>query len=150
MYYYAELDSNDICVGVFESLTVQTGDNLIQIDSLNENLIGLHYNRTTGGWETPEFSDLAAHSTDEINYRETNQKLSDVPIEGALDKLDAIAGYLYTLKDTEGRSAGVIAQEVEKVLPEAVTTAEDGFKAVDYGAIVALLVAAVKELKAAG
>lgn len=73
-----------------------------------------------------------------------------VPIEGALDKLDAIAGYLYTLKDTEGRSAGVIAQEVEKVLPEAVTTAEDGFKAVDYGAIVALLVAAVKELKAAG
>lgn len=78
MYYYAELNDNDICVGVFESLTVQTGDNLIQIDSLNENLIGLHYNRTTGGWETPEFSDLAAHSTDEINYRETNQKLSDV------------------------------------------------------------------------
>lgn len=104
MYYYAELNDNDICVGVFESTTVQTGDNLIQIDSLNENLIGLHYNRTTGSWETPEFSDLAAHSTDEINYRETNQKLSDV--------LDAKAAASHTHAGYAAASHGHTVNEV--------------------------------------
>lgn len=83
MYYYAELNEKDICVGVFESLTVRTDSNLVQVTSLNANLIGLLYNRTTDNWETPSFSDLAAHSSDEINYRETNESLSDVLDEKA-------------------------------------------------------------------
>jgi len=41
---------------------------------------------------------------------------------------------------------GVIAQEIESVLPEVVATREDGYKAVKYDRIVALLIEAVKEL----
>jgi hypothetical protein len=43
---------------------------------------------------------------------------------------------------------GVIAQEIEAVLPEVVVDREDGYKAVNYEKIVPLLIAAIKELKA--
>ena len=43
---------------------------------------------------------------------------------------------------------GVIAQEVEKVLPEIVGTREDGYKSVKYERLVAVLIEAVKELSA--
>jgi hypothetical protein len=42
---------------------------------------------------------------------------------------------------------GVIAQEIEAILPEIVATREDGYKAVKYDRIVALLIEAIKELK---
>jgi len=42
---------------------------------------------------------------------------------------------------------GVIAQEIESILPEIVATREDGYKAVKYDRIVALLIEAIKELK---
>ena len=50
----------------------------------------------------------------------------------------------------ERDSIGVIAQEVEKVLPDIVLTADDmmGTKSVDYGRITAVLIEAVKELSA--
>lgn len=44
-----------------------------------------------------------------------------------------------------GRDTGVIAQEIEKVLPELVGTRRDGFKAVAYQEIVPILIEAVKE-----
>ena len=44
------------------------------------------------------------------------------------------------------RDVGVVAQDVEKVLPEIVETREDGYKAVKYEKIVALLIESNKEL----
>jgi len=46
----------------------------------------------------------------------------------------------------EGHDVGVIAQEVEKVLPELVTTRDNGYKAVKYDKLTAVLIQAVKEL----
>lgn len=69
-------------------------------------------------------------------------------IPSALDKLDHIRGVTYTrtdLDDKEQRYAGVIAQEIEAVLPEAVRDLGN-IKAVDYNATIALLIEAVKEL----
>jgi hypothetical protein len=48
----------------------------------------------------------------------------------------------------ETRTYGLIAQDVERVLPELVNTNEDGYKAVDYGKLPLLTIQAVKELKA--
>ena len=48
----------------------------------------------------------------------------------------------------DGRTYGLIAQEVEEVLPELVVTNPDGYKAVDYGKLPLLTVQAIKELKA--
>lgn len=74
-------------------------------------------------------------------------KLIDSPFE----KLSGISGYTYKMKkDLKGRRAGVIAQEVEKVLPEVVsedTNDNETLKSVDYNGLVALLIEAVKELK---
>jgi hypothetical protein len=48
----------------------------------------------------------------------------------------------------EGHDVGVLAQELEKVLPEVVTTRDSGYKAVKYEKIIPLLVEAIKELQA--
>ena len=70
-------------------------------------------------------------------------------IPNALDKVSNIRGVTYDRIDDEDlpRQAGVIAQEVEVVLPEVVNTDENGIKSVAYGNMVGLLIEAVKELK---
>lgn len=70
------------------------------------------------------------------------------PIDGALSIVAALSGKRYIKDDVE--QVGLIAQEVETVLPEVVTTAgdEEGIKSVSYSNIVAVLVEAIKELKA--
>ena len=48
----------------------------------------------------------------------------------------------------KGHDVGVIAQEVEAVLPEVVVTRDNGYKAVNYEKIVPLLIESIKDLKA--
>jgi hypothetical protein len=69
-------------------------------------------------------------------------------IDSALEKVQAIRGVTYNrtdIGDPEKRHAGVIAQEVEKVLPEVVKDGEDGIKSVAYANMVGLLIEAIKE-----
>ena len=47
----------------------------------------------------------------------------------------------------EGTDVGVIAQEVLEVLPEAVTTRDNGYLAVDYQKLIPLMIEAIKDLK---
>ena len=75
-------------------------------------------------------------------------------IENATDKISQINGYTFTYKEDGKKSAGVIAQELEKVLPSAVSEKEllkkdDGvaYKTVHYDQIIGLLVESIKELK---
>ena len=69
-------------------------------------------------------------------------------IQGGLEKVEQLRGVTYTRDDMD--NIGVIAQEIEKVLPEIVLTADDemGTKSVDYSRITAVLIEAVKELSA--
>ena len=81
-------------------------------------------------------------------------------IPNALEKVTAIRGvtfdwnkqFLSTQPDIphliKKHDVGVIAQEIEAILPEAVSTREDGIKAVNYNKIIPLLIEAIKELKA--
>jgi hypothetical protein len=66
------------------------------------------------------------------------------PIENALDKVNALRGVYFERVGTDITNIGVIAQEVEKVLPELVRES-DGIKSVAYGNITALLIEAIKE-----
>jgi len=66
-------------------------------------------------------------------------------LDSALDKTLALRGVSYTFKDTDVDSIGLIAQELEQVIPEVVSTGEDGFKSVSYGNLVGLLVEAIKD-----
>ena len=70
-------------------------------------------------------------------------------IENALDKVDNLRGVNYNMKDSDDAKIGVIAQEVEEILPQVVHTSDDEMqtKSVDYGKLCAVLIEAVKELK---
>jgi hypothetical protein len=74
-------------------------------------------------------------------------------IDDALDKVNSLTGYEFDwieeFKDHhgfEGHDVGIIAQDVEAVLPEVVTTKFNGFKGVKYDKMVPLLIEAIKEL----
>jgi hypothetical protein len=73
------------------------------------------------------------------------------PLENALAKVAAINGVYYNMKDKPGQTeVGVIAQDVQAVLPEAVSVIdkENGYLGVSYTSLVPVLIEAVKELKA--
>ena len=79
----------------------------------------------------------------------SDEKLKDniEPIENPIEKVKGINGVTFNRNDIEGnpRQTGVIAQEVETVLPEVVETDEKGIKTVSYGNMVGLLIEAIKE-----
>ena len=67
------------------------------------------------------------------------------PILNALDKVLALEGVLFNRIGSTVVEIGVIAQQVETVVPELVFTDDNGFKSVAYGNTVALLIEAIKE-----
>lgn len=68
-------------------------------------------------------------------------------IENAVGKLKAISGYTFFMKGIEERRAGVIAQELQHVLPEVVLKNNDEYLSVNYGTLSALLIEAIKEVE---
>lgn len=70
------------------------------------------------------------------------------PIDSALDKVARLNGYSYnyTFNSPDNRNGGVMAQELEEVLPDAVSEI-NGVKFVRYDAVIALLIEAVNELR---
>ena len=88
-----------------------------------------------------------------FSYSDARIKTNIETIVNALDKVTSIRGVTYNMiKDIEidpenaQKHIGVIAQEIESVIPEAVKE-ENGIKTVAYGNIVGLLIEAIKELK---
>lgn len=69
-------------------------------------------------------------------------------LEGSLDKVTQLRGVSYNKIGSEEKSIGVIAQEIQEVLPEVVREGQDGMLSVAYGNITAVLIEAVKELTA--
>ena len=93
------------------------------------------------------------HATGNIvSFTSSDRKLKNNlrPIEEPLEKLKKINGYTFEWvknKDAhsfEGKDIGVIAQEIEEVLPEVTITREDGYKAVRYEKMVPFLISCIK------
>ncbi len=82
-------------------------------------------------------------------YSDIKLKDNIETISNPLDKINQINGVIFDRIDAPevGRQSGVIAQEVEKVLPEVVQENEEGIKSVAYGNMVGLLIESIKELK---
>jgi hypothetical protein len=109
------------------------------------------------GKAAPAISGRIEATQDVVAYASSDErfKINVAPITNALQKTKAINGVQFTwnpelleVHGYEGIDVGVIAQEVEQVLPEVVSTREDGFKAVKYEKVIALLIEAIKELDA--
>ena len=90
-------------------------------------------------------------------YSDARLKTNVKTIDNALDIVDQLRGVSFDWKESGKHSIGVIAQEVEEVLPELVldtksidaeTKEETEVKTVDYGKMVGVLINAIKELRA--
>jgi hypothetical protein len=83
-------------------------------------------------------------------YATSDQRLKDniTPIPNALEKVLSISGNTFDWNEKsekEGSDVGIIAQEILEVLPEVVTTRDNGYLAVRYEKLVPLLIEAIKE-----
>jgi hypothetical protein len=129
-------------------MTFANGDGILTVERLN---VGL-----SAG--TNDTDGLIRAENDVIAYATSDRRLKEniLPILNALDKVKQIQGVTFDwipltkeqrkiLHGNEGHDIGVIAQEIEAVLPELVTTRDNGYKAVKYEKIVALLIEAIKE-----
>lgn len=99
---------------------------------------------TSGGYCTGDFE-----VTGTLTETSDKRLKSDIEkIESGLEKVCKLSGYTFVKEGQDHRVAGVIAQEVLQVLPEAVTGTEDTNYSVAYGNMVGLLIEAIKDLKA--
>jgi hypothetical protein len=104
----------------------------------------------SGAYALRVFGNIWANGTTYVSDERFKQNIT--AISSPLQKLLQINGVEYEMKVNEfpknnflpGRQIGLIAQNVEKVIPEAVTE-KDGYKGVDYAKLVPLLIEAIKE-----
>ena len=92
----------------------------------------------------------ATFNNDVTAFSDERLKSNITTIPDALSKVTEMRGVHYVRNETGKDSSGVIAQEMQKVAPELVLTAEDemGTLSVNYGNITGYLIEAIKELKA--
>jgi hypothetical protein len=98
----------------------------------------LYFNPSTGTLNATVFNSLS-----DVTFKENIVKL-----DTAVDTIKQLDGVSYNWKDTGNKSYGVIAQDIEKVLPELISTNETGIKSVNYNGIIAFLINAIKEQQA--
>lgn len=95
--------------------------------------------------------DLLCTGDIQLNYSsDVRLKKNIKPVENALDIINSVNGYEFDWKDDldqekKGHTYGLIAQEVEKVMPETVVDRSSGMKAMNYNHLFAVLVEAIKE-----
>ncbi len=92
----------------------------------------------------------ATFNNDVTAFSDERLKSNITTIPDALSKVSEMRGVHYVRDETGKDSSGVIAQELQKIAPELVLTADDemGTLSVNYGNITGYLIEAVKELKA--
>jgi hypothetical protein len=95
----------------------------------------LYYNPSTGTLSATNFNSLSDQTL----------KTNVTPIVNATAIVRALNGVEFDWTDTGEKSSGVIAQQLEAVLPHLVNTNEDGIKSVNYQGITAYLIEAFKE-----
>jgi hypothetical protein len=107
--------------------------------------VGVTPSATTGRIDAG--NDIVAYSTSDSRLKE-----NITPIASALDKVKSLTGVEFDWKEEtkdvhgyEGHDVGVIAQEVQAVLPEAIRTNDSGYLSVRYEKMIALLIEGMKE-----
>ena len=156
------LTSNTLQIVVFGSSSGQgfqvvnsNGTALFEIDGVQGYTritatlgVGVNPSGTTGRIDAA--NDIVAYSSSDLRLKENIK-----PIENALDKVKALTGVEFDWKPEhkeahgyEGHDTGVIAQEVQEVMPTAVRTNDTGYLAVRYEKLIGLLIEAVKEQQA--
>jgi hypothetical protein len=96
----------------------------------------LFYNPSTGQLSATNFDSLS----------DLKKKTDIETIQNAIELVTALRGVTFKWKDNGNKSMGLIAQEIETVIPEVVVTNDRGDKSITYGSLIGLLVESIKEL----
>jgi hypothetical protein len=87
-------------------------------------------------------------STDYNSSSDKRLKKNVKTVTGALATVDALRGVSFEWKEGSAKAIGMIAQEVQEVIPDVVTTDDNGYMGIKYTNVIGVLVEAIKELKA--
>lgn len=102
---------------------------------------------TSGGIISGDLTITGTTNSESFNSTsDARFKIDLVKIEDALEKVKSLTGYTFTLKESGMRSSGLIAQDVNEVLPEVIGGNEDKLT-ISYGAMTGLIIEAIKELE---
>ena len=114
-----------------------TANSTGSVAEINVSSSKLTFNPSTGTLSSTIFNSLS-----DASLKENVTKIDD-----ALSVINSISGVSFTWKDNGNKSYGVIAQEVEKTIPELVSDINN-VKTVNYDGIIAFLIEAIKQLNA--
>jgi hypothetical protein len=124
-----------------------TGLAVTGIVSATGNITGGNLSVGTGNITSGNISatgDVIAQNVNSLS--DASLKANVAPIENAGQVVEALNGVGYDWVDGSGHAYGLIAQDVEQVVPEAVKTGEDGIKSVNYSMLIPFLIESVKQL----
>ena len=131
-------------------ITLTTPQDIASTSNVQFNSIGVGTAASTVAGELRATGDITAFYSSDVRLKENIQ-----PIENALLKVESISGNTYdwkvgfeTIHSHTGHDIGVIAQEIQKILPQAVAERENGYLGVNYEKIIPLLIESIKELSA--
>jgi hypothetical protein len=97
---------------------------------------------TTKLYFVPSTGTLSATTFNSLSDRQFKDNIEDFDGEGLLDKIDPVT---FTWKETNARSYGVVAQDLERHIPELVSTNNQGIKSVSYDPMIAILIDVIKK-----
>jgi hypothetical protein len=130
------------------SVTLSTPQNIASTSNVQFNSLGIGMAASATAGRIDATGDIVAYSTSDERLKENIQ-----PIQNALSKVENISGNEYNWKEEfenihgfKGNDVGVIAQEIQKILPEAVIERDNGYLGVNYEKIIPLLIQSIKEL----
>jgi len=147
--YAGNIYSNGTLIGGGATISNDTATNTSQYIGMYRSISGstttvyvanteLYFNPSSGTLNSIIFNSLS----------DSTRKTNIHTITNAVNTVNNIEGIEFTWADNGKKSAGVVAQQLEQVLPWLVDTAEDGLKSVNYNGIIGYLINAVKELDA--
>jgi len=133
--------------GATGAVTISIGQAVATSSNVQFNSIGIGMAASATAGRIDATNDIVAYSSSDKRFKDNIK-----PIEKPLEKISKISGNTFDWKEEnkiehgyEGEDVGVIAQEIEVVLPQIVTTRDNGYKAVKYDKLVALLIEGIKE-----
>lgn len=144
MYFIGDQQTGFFSPGAGQFTFVSTGSSVLNINASGINVTGIITSTSISTGNINSSGVITATDFDSLSDVRYKENINTV--ESALSKVDQLRGVKFDWKESGLPSYGVIAQELEEILPELVHGHDP--KTVNYNGIIGVLIEAIKELKA--
>jgi len=149
--------SNITITGTWPNQTIAASAGFTSTDDVATNASYYPIVATTAGGSTaktastklafnPSTGSLSATNFTSLSDKKFKNNITTITPSQGLEVVNSLNAVSFNWKDTDDKAYGIIAQEIEEILPEIVTTDEFGIKKVAYNQIIPFLLSAVKAL----